>query len=116
MVGIELTNTPYYEMPFLNAAAGRKGGAVRERLPFLRGLISGLPSGCPPLVAAGDLQGRSGFGDDPLTLLGCRVAEVLPNIHAEAGLPSPASCIGLLAGDFYTVPNAAKRGGTGDVS
>ena len=27
----------------------------------------------------------------------------------------PIDCLGLLAGDFYTVPNAKKRSGTGDV-
>ena len=115
-IKIELASEPYQEMPFLNAAGGRKGGAVRERLPFFRGKVTGLPLGCSSLVATGDLQGRTDFGDDPATLLGCGVAEALTDIHAQAGLPNPASCLGILAGDFYTVPNAAKRGGTGDVS
>jgi Icc protein len=116
MIEIDLGKAPYHELPFLNAAPGRRGGAVREHLPFLHGRISGLPRGSPPLVAMGDLQGRIGQGEAPQTLLGCGVAEELPNIHATAGLPAPAECLGLLAGDFYSVPDAAKRGGTGDVT
>lgn len=115
MIRVELADTPYHTMPFLNAAGG-KGGAVRELLPFLEGRISGLPAGSLPVVATGDLQGRSALGSDPATLLGCRVAAELPEIQTQAGLPAPARCIGLLAGDLYTVPNAAKRGGTGDVT
>ncbi len=116
MIQIDLVERPYHELPFLNAAPGRRGGAVRERLPFLRGRVSGLPKGSLSLVAMGDLQGRIGFGEDPKTLLGCGVAGALPDIQAAAGLPAPKACLGLLAGDFYSVPDAAKRGGTGDVT
>lgn len=116
MITVELPREAYREMPFLNAAGGRSGGPVRERLPFFQGKIRGLPDGSPTLVAMGDLQGRTGMGSEASTLLGCGVAAALPSIQAEAGLPDPRLCVGILAGDLYAVPNAAKRGGTGDVS
>lgn len=116
MIKVELAPQAYWEMPFLNAAAGRSCEPVRERLPFIQGKIRGLPARSPTLVAMGDLQGRTGMGSDATTLLGCGVAAELPAIQAAAGLPAPLGCVGLLAGDFYCVPNAAKRGGTGDVT
>jgi len=101
-------------MEFLNAGPGRTGPQF-EQLPFLKGTIEGIPSDWPPIVAIADLQGRSEFGDTAESLIGCRVAEELHCIHESAGLPDPRDCLGLLGGDFYTVPNAKKRGGTGDV-
>jgi len=115
MITVELARETYWEMPFLNAASGRSGGPVRERLPFFRGKIR-LPDRVPALVAMGDLQGRTGMGCDARTLLGCGVAAALPSVQFEAGLPDPRRCLGILAGDLYAVPNAAKRGGTGDVT
>jgi hypothetical protein len=42
-IKVELAREPYHEMPFLNAAGGRRREAVRERLPFIRGKVTGLP-------------------------------------------------------------------------
>jgi len=112
---ITIEQAPYFELPFLNAAPGRQRVAVRERLPFLRAVVSGLPRGAPPIVATADLQGRSEFGDTDDSLLGCAVADALPEVQAAAGLPAPQVSLGLLAGDFYSIPNAMKRGGLGDV-
>lgn len=114
-VGIE--ERPYHELEFLDAASGKKSsGSMRARLPFLRGEVTGLPAGFPAIIATGDLQGRSDFGDADETLLGCDVSDKLPALHHDAGLPNPGECLGLMAGDFFTVPNAAIRGGTGDVT
>jgi len=112
---IKIEQAPYFELPFLSAAPGRQRVAVRERLPFLRAVVSGLPPGAPPIVATADLQGRSDFDDTDDSLLGCAVADALPEIQTAAGLPAPEASLGLLAGDFYSFPNAVKRGGIGDV-
>ena len=111
---VELESNPYHALSYLNAGPKREGHRY-DTLPFLRGRVQGLPSGFRALVAMGDLQGRSDFGVDDETLLGVAVANELAEVQAGAGLPDPAECLGLLAGDFYTVPNASKRGGTGDV-
>jgi hypothetical protein len=116
MIEINLQQSAYYELPFLNAAPGRRGIAVREKLPFLRAVVTGLPQGAPPIVATADLQGRSEAGETADTLLGCAVADALRAIQATGGLPAPETSLGLLAGDFYSFPNAVKRGGIGDVS
>jgi hypothetical protein len=116
MIDVTLQRDAYHEIPFLNAAPGNRGIAVRERLPFLRATVSGLPAGAPLLVAAADLQGRMKEGGTADSLLGCAVADGLPKIQAAAGLPAPETMIGLLAGDFYAEPNATKRGGIGDVN
>jgi hypothetical protein len=116
MIEVTLLQDAYHEIPFLNAVPGMRGIAVRERLPFLRATVSGLPAGTPSLVAAADLQGRMKEGDTGDSLLGCAVADGLPKIQAAAGLPAPGTMVGLLAGDFYSEPNAAKRGGIGDVN
>lgn len=114
MISLTLATAPYHALTYLDAAAG--GGCVRKELPFLRGQVRGLPPGAPALVAMADLQGRTRTGPAPETLVGCAVAAALPAIHTAAGLPAPHACVGLLAGDFYTVPDAARRGGTGDVT
>ena len=111
---IELQPEPYHTLSYLNAGTKREGCRYDD-LPFLRGRITGLPPGPPALVATGDLQGRSDFGDDEETLLGVAVADDLPEIHESAGIPDPSDCCGFLIGDLYTVPNATKRGGTGNV-
>jgi len=100
---IKIEQAPYFELPFLNAAPGRQRVAVRERLPFLRAVVSGLPPGAPPIVATADLQGRSEFGDTDDSLLGCAVADALPEIQTAAGLHAPEASLGLLAGDFYSI-------------
>lgn len=102
-------------MSYLNAGAGRRSAPYREQLPFIRGKTAGLPADCPPLLLTADLQGRTDFGDGEGTLLGCAIPEALGAIEQAHGLPPVQSCLALLAGDFYTDPNACKRGGTGPV-
>jgi hypothetical protein len=115
MLLCELPKKPFHRLPFLNAGAGRRQAAYPELLPFYRSTIEGLPAGTPPFLLTADLQGRTDYGDSDGTLLGCCISEQLIEIEETQGLPPVESCLVLLAGDFYTLPNAAKRGGTGPV-
>lgn len=114
MIHIEIQSNPFHELPFLNAQSKRQGAAW-ARLPFFRGTLRGLPAGTPPLLLTGDLQGRLDYGDDEETLLGCAVPEIYFDQEIEQDLPMIEEVVAILAGDFYTLPNASKRGGTGDV-
>lgn len=114
MFDIILNSLPYHELSYLDSMSG--GGRELKPLRFFRGTVRGLPDQWPPLIAMADLQGRAEIGAAPETLIGCRVAQQLAEIHATARLPEPGSCAGVLAGDFYTVPEANRRGGTGDVT
>lgn len=108
----DLEDRPFYELPYLNAS--RRGGSETARLGFYRGRAEGLPEGCEAVICASDLQGRVSNGGE-LILLGEALADQL-DVLAEAGLlPDPGATGVILAGDLYTVPEADKRGGTGDV-
>lgn len=111
-------STPIFEFPFLNAGRGQ-GSFYVDRLPVHIAQTFGLPNDLDAIVATADLQGRerfqSGIGGPP-RLLG----EVLPErlaVDVLSGLNIASERTGIiLAGDFYTVPNLDKRGGSGDVS
>lgn len=107
-----LTPQPFRFTPFLNA--GRNGGTVRERLPWLRGTVTGLPAELDALLVTSDLQGR-GLTGLPRPLLGEAVATEYQRNHAAWKLPPPQQVGVLLAGDYYAAPQADKRGATGDV-
>jgi Icc-related predicted phosphoesterase len=109
---------PIVEIPFLNAGKGA-GGYYVDSLPVHDAIVDELPSGLDAIVATADLQGRETFDGKyagPPRLLG----EVLPSILANEVYPlfdQPFErTAALLAGDFYTVPNLDKRGGSGDVT
>jgi Icc-related predicted phosphoesterase len=110
-----LSAHPVHEIRYLNAA--RRGGTETARLPILRGVVRGLPEGIDALVATSDLQG---IVPDPRTrastLLGVAVAEVLEELGFEGVIPRAMRSGVLLAGDLYSVPDANKRGGFGDVT
>jgi len=115
---LNIDKTPLVELPFLNAGRGA-GSFYDDRLPVLVGTVDRLPQGVDTLVVTADLQGREHFkyqAGPTLRLLG----EWLPKVIRESILPSigqPADQVGvLLCGDFYTVPNLDKRGGSGDVT
>ena len=109
---------PVTVIPFLNAGRGR-GDFYVDQLPIHEALVDRLPDGIQAIVAAADLQGRERFQDSlggPLRLLG----EILPDrlrdeVLASRGVSPDQSGV-LLAGDFYTVPDLSRRGGTGDVT
>ena len=118
---ISISPRPLLEVPFLNAGRG-PGNFYEDSLPVYEARVSQLPAGIDAIVITSDLQGRERFEvrtsrDEPPRLLG----EVLPQRLATEILPAlgfpPAASTGvLLAGDFYTVPNLDRRGGSGDVT
>lgn len=110
-----LDAAPLRELRYLNARRG--GGTETLRLPLLSGRARGLPEGVDALIATSDLQG---IVPDPRTrestLLGVAVAEWLAELGDEGVIPRAPRCGVILAGDLYSVPEANKRGGYGDVS
>ena len=112
------SNEPISEIPFLNAGRGQ-GSFYVDQLPVHVAQLTGLPDDLDAIIATADLQGRERFQDGiggPPRLLG----EVLPERLAIELLPElniiPERVGVILAGDFYTVPNLDKRGGSGDVT
>lgn len=110
---LHLEPRPLGQVLYLNARRG--GGTETLRLGLTRARVRGLPEGLDALITASDLQG---IVPDPRTgeaqLLGVAVAEALDSL--DEVLP-PASRTGVvLAGDLYSVPEANRRGGFGDVS
>lgn len=116
---LSVEHEPVLTIPFLNAGR-RAGGFFEDGLPVHVGEVARLPDDVDAVLITADLQGRERFEDSPggpPRLLG----EALPSRLAESLLPElelpPADRIGvILAGDFYTVPNLDRRGGTGDVT
>ena len=109
---------PFCRIPFLNAGNG-PGCFYVDHLPVHVGRLVSLPQEIDAIIATADLQGRERFEEakgEPPRLLG----EVLPDrllgqVLPELGVAPERSGV-ILAGDFYTVPNLDKRGGSGDVS
>jgi 3',5'-cyclic-AMP phosphodiesterase len=95
----------------------RGGGSRNEMLEIRRARMTGMPDGLDALIATSDLQG---IVPDPRTgdpaLLGLAVAEALEELALDGRLPSTERTGVVLAGDFYCVPTADKRGGFGDVA
>jgi len=112
-IAVTVEGTPYREELLVNVRPG--GGTMQTPLPFLRGTVDGLSLKGGALVATADLQGRVEIGRSAL-LAGHWLAETLRQIQEASGLPPPSACLGVLGGDFYAVPDAAKMGGTGDVT
>ena len=98
---------PFRELRYLNAS--RRGRAETARLPFFRGRAE-LPPAWDALVVASDLQGiATPAWGEPAALLGVSVAR-------EIDAMDLGRVVVVLAGDLYSVPEANKRGGFGDVS
>jgi len=111
---LSFDEAPLQTMRYLNAARG--GGTERCRLTIERARVRGLPPGLDALVATSDLQGVVADRAGKTTLLGVAVAEALDELAFDDVLP-PARRTGvILAGDLYSVPDASKRGGHGDVT
>lgn len=106
------------EVRYWNAARG--GGTAVERLPIQRGTLA-FTGGAPgpeldAIVACSDLQGVVRGRDGATELLGVSVADVLEELAYDGLVPPVARTGVLLAGDLYSVPEANKRGGHGDVA
>jgi 3',5'-cyclic-AMP phosphodiesterase len=104
------------EVRYLNASS--RGGTVTERLPVLRGTLTGdgFADELDAIIACSDLQGIVRGRDNAATLLGVAVAETLEQLAFDRVLPPAARTGVILAGDLYSVPTADKRGGLGDVA
>lgn len=111
---VSIDTEPFDELPALNATG--RGGIEEIRVPLLRAAVDALPEGLDAIVAAADLQALDlPTGDLPQRLLGEALAERLVALAERGDLPSPDRTGVLLAGDLYTVPDLARRGGSGDV-
>jgi hypothetical protein len=105
---------PFDELPAWNAAG--HGEIEQIRVPIFRGTVDSLPDGLDALIAAADLQSlEPPSGSTPPRLLGEALAERLLALADRGDLPPPERTGILLAGDLYTVPDLARRGGSGDV-
>lgn len=108
---------PILEYRFLNSGKG-PGDFYVDQLPVHLGTVDSLPAGLDAIVATADLQGREQFEDGdggPPRLLGEVLPDKLVGLLDRYNL-APDRVGVVLAGDFYTVPNLDKRGGTGDVT
>ena len=104
---LSIESKPFRELRYLNAS--RRGRAEVARLPFHRGRAE-LPRAWDALVVASDLQGIATVAwGEPAALLGVSVAR-------EIDAMDLGRVVIVLAGDLYSVPEANKRGGFGDVS
>ncbi len=112
---VELESAPIHEIPHLSAA--KRGGSEARRLPVLLGHVSGLPTGCGGMVLTSDLQGMapSWGGGGASVLLGEVVVEQLEQLAEEDHIPPLSSMGAILAGDFFSAPEANKRGASGEV-
>jgi Icc-related predicted phosphoesterase len=105
---LSIETEPFRELRYLNAS--RRGRAEVARLPFHRGRAE-LPRAWDALVVTSDLQGiaHTAMWGEPAALLGVSVAR-------EIDAMDLGRVVVMLAGDLYSVPEANKRGGFGDVS
>src|SRR5438132_762686 len=94
--------------------ATRGGGTEVRYLPLLVADGEGIPAGLDGLLLASDLQGIAPVGEGT-DLLGVAAAEWCAAEIAGAGLARPERVGVVLAGDLYSAPSAAQRGGYGDV-
>lgn len=102
------------EVHYLNASP--RGGTVVERLPIARATTGALADQLDAIVACSDLQGIVRGHAGRAELLGVAVAETLEELAFDGVIPPAARTGVILAGDLYSVPEANKRGGYGDVA
>jgi hypothetical protein len=95
--------------------AGERGGAEPAQLPVLLGTIDALPAELDAIVCTADLQGIvADSSPQESQLLGTFVAEELLVVLTVLGV-APSHTGIVLAGDFYSAPQANQRGASGDV-
>lgn len=110
----QLDDQPFHRMRALNARRG--GGRESVAIPFLRGRLNGLPPELDALIFTGDLQGVASRENEELVLCGILVADELAELSAAGELPPLEKTGVILTGDLFSVPDASKRGGFGDVT
>lgn len=109
-----IDDEPIAELVYLAAESGRGSGV--ERLPIVRGRVSGLGGELDAIICCSDLQGIVPADDGYAELLGLAVAATLEELAYAGTIPPMARTGVVLAGDLYCVPAANKRGGYGDVA
>jgi Icc-related predicted phosphoesterase len=110
---LSVETEPFEELPAWNALGH---GEIEEiRIPVLRASVDALPEEIDAIVAAADLQALEPPAEGPQRLIGEGLAERLGELARRGDLSPPERTGILLAGDLYTVPDLAKRGGSGDV-
>jgi Icc-related predicted phosphoesterase len=109
-----IDEAPLAELRYLNAARG--GGTGVERLPISIARTAHLGDELDAIIVCSDLQGIVRGDNDAADLLGVSVADALEALAFDGKLPPVARTGAILAGDLYSVPEANKRGGYGDVA
>jgi 3',5'-cyclic-AMP phosphodiesterase len=112
---LRLEERPLSSIVFLNAS--RAGRPETETLPITIGCVDAMPPGTQALLVTSDLQGvvPDWTSGGRSRLLGEELADTYAKLAGEDLVPLPSSTGVILAGDFYSAPDAAKRGGSGDV-
>ncbi len=97
--------------------AGPRGSGTRRvslNVELVR--VNSLPDGVDALIVTSDLQAREIDANGNCDrLFGCAVAEELASLISCGALDVGPNVGVMLCGDLYTVPNAKRRGGLGDV-
>ena len=109
-----ITLQPIHKISYLQATSD--GTAEIAELPILQGFVEALPPTIDSIVCVSDLQGigiTHQLSQEP-KLLGELLAEELPDL-LESLRVSPLHTGIVLAGDFYSSPQANQRGVSGDV-
>ncbi len=105
---------PTHRIQFLNAA--KRGGVVSQVLSIVRAKVDSLPFGLEAILVTGDLQGVVKVWQSNSTrLLGEELAYEYASLAEKTLVPQPEKTGAILAGDFYSAPDGAKRGASGDV-
>lgn len=105
---------PIHRIQFLNAA--KRGGVVSQVLSIVKIKVDTLPAGLEAILVTGDLQGVVQVWQSNSTrLLGEELANEYGSLAEKALVPKPENTGVILAGDFYSAPDGAKRGASGDV-
>lgn len=101
-------------IPYLQA--GTNDITEKAQLPIMRGVVEELPPSLEAIVCAGDLQGvdiNAQPGQEPKLLGEVLADELLILLELLSIAPSRTGIV--LTGDFYSAPQADKRGASGDV-
>ena len=111
---VSLQKKPIHRIQFLNAAKG--GGVKSQILSIIQGRVDKMPTGLKAILLTSDLQGVVQVWQLGKTrLLGEELANEYIKLSEQGIVPQPGKTGVILAGDFYSAPDGAKRGASGDV-
>lgn len=110
---IKIDQQAFYSIRYINA--GKRGGIVKEILPFFKAYSPTLPDELDAILITSDLQGVVTHGT-AYQLLGVAVAQAYRELAQQGHIPSPKRTGVILAGDLYAATDGAQRGASGDVT